>query len=162
MHSEDNRSWVNAGAALFHLNEPEQNFTDDILAQRPMRTTLYALSGIGVGERSTVVIDVLGQLQEEQTELVLTAGARYKVKEDADRPISVQLTGAVRMAPEEMDAIIPAVALFIANWRFGFSYDVNVSEFEVATNGAGGPEFSVMYTVPRVKPLKTFKACPIF
>ena len=60
------------------------------------------------------------------------------------------------------DAIIPTTAVQYRNWTAGFSYDVNTSEFQVATGQRGGPELFVQYILWKVQPPPEFKACPIF
>jgi hypothetical protein len=60
-----------------------------------------------------------------------------------------------------VDAIIPVVGLKSNNWRWGFSYDVNVSRFYRATNFQGGPELAIIYSFGTVskKKLSTEKPC---
>jgi hypothetical protein len=60
------------------------------------------------------------------------------------------------------DALIPQLGLRYRVWEVGFSYDVNISEFQKATNRRGGPEFYLQYFLTRVQAPPVFKACPIF
>ena len=57
------------------------------------------------------------------------------------------------------DAVIWQAEVFWKTWTLGFSYDLNISDFSVATNNRGGPEVSLSY---RLYKFKTFKKyCPI-
>ena len=60
------------------------------------------------------------------------------------------------------DAVIPKLAFQFNNWYGGLSYDINTSPFDLATRGRGGPEFSLIYTYVKSRPLSQLKACPIF
>jgi len=61
------------------------------------------------------------------------------------------------------DAVIPTFELDIKNTiRVGVSYDVNTSGFNEATQGKGSPEFSIIYTFNKVKPLAEKKLCPLY
>ncbi|MEO1516553.1 MAG: PorP/SprF family type IX secretion system membrane protein [Bacteroidota bacterium] len=162
LQEEDQRFYLNAGVAFFHLNRPKKNFTNTDTERRPVRTSLYSFGAWKMAEKVSMKLFALGQLQnQEQSELVVGAGPKYFIREERGQELAVQFTTAVRMSGE-LDAIIPAVELSYLAWRIGFSYDINISDFSAATNGAGGPEMAIRYAITRVKPLKTFKACPIF
>jgi len=60
------------------------------------------------------------------------------------------------------DALAFSAGVDYLSLRVGISYDINISPFKTATNGAGGPEISVIYTITKVKSLEEFKSCPIF
>jgi len=60
------------------------------------------------------------------------------------------------------DALIPKIAVEYNSWYAGVSFDINTSSFKEATNGRGGPEFSLIYTFAKSRPLSQLKACPIF
>ena len=61
------------------------------------------------------------------------------------------------------DAAIAMIALeFLNRLRVGFSYDINTSSFNVATNRQGGFEISLIYigSISRVNKVNLF--CPRF
>ena len=76
------------------------------------------------------------------------------------KQIALQMGVLVRFF-EIADTYSPTIELHYNSWRVGFSYDVNISEFNVATQRRSGPELSVQYIIKRVKPLPTFKICPL-
>ncbi|MEM9920626.1 MAG: PorP/SprF family type IX secretion system membrane protein [Bacteroidota bacterium] len=159
---DDRRYYFNTGVAFYHINRPKQNFTNTDTQRRPMRTSVYSFGALKVAEKVYGLAFALGQFQnKEESEMVIGIGARYHIKEKRGQELAVQFTTAARLN-EEVDAVIPAVEIHYLAWRLGFSYDINFSDFTAATNGAGGPELAIRYAITRVKPLKTFKACPIF
>ena len=89
------------------------------------------------------------------------ASVEYKVNATRGKELSVRLGTNYRYA-DESDAVIPTFGINYLSWQFGLSYDINISQFKTATNGNGGPEIALIYTITKVKPPKTFKACPIF
>ncbi|HRF37497.1 MAG TPA: hypothetical protein PK198_01815, partial [Saprospiraceae bacterium] len=58
-------------------------------------------------------------------------------------------------------ALIPGIELTYDRWMAGFTYDINISPFNVATNRRGGPEFSLRYIIAKVPALGAFKVCPL-
>lgn len=160
--NDDADAWGNVGVGVYHLNRPNMSFIgagEDI--NRPIRLSMYSFGGWEVTDQVVAILHAMGQLQSEQNEILVGGGARYYIKRGGNDELAVQLTGTARFS-SGFDAIIPAVEFYYGPWRLGFSYDVDVSDFSVATNNAGGPELALRYVVTKVKPLKTFKACPIF
>lgn len=150
----ENRSRLDAGFGIFHLNKPKINFRDDSDQHLPMRFTLMLNGALQLGDFTDLVAFGTGQHMDKSREILCGAGMRRILSPD----IAAQLSIATRVG----DAIIPAFQLEWLNWTAGISYDLNISEFDVATNGRGGFEFAVVYRVLPVPPVKTFKACPIF
>lgn len=152
---------LNAGLGVFHLSKPKQNFYNQSEARLPMR---YAINLIGKAPLTpiwNIHLVVLYQKQGVYSEIVGGTAAEYKLNTLRGKELSVQLGTNYRYAGES-DAIIPNFGVNYLSWQFGFSYDINISQFKEATNGNGGPEIALVYTITKVKPPKTFKACPIF
>ncbi len=154
--NQEGNFWINTGFGLHNINQPKQNFLGLEIAKLPMRTSIYAFAG-GKIERWEWLTHAMLQFQGKYQERVVSLGGGYKINED----VSLRLWMATRYA-EELDAIAPVFEVIYQNVLAGFSYDINLSGFDPATNGKGGPELSVIYTFTKVEPPKTFKACPIF
>jgi hypothetical protein len=45
-----------------------------------------------------------------------------------------------------MDAFIASLRYDVKDWKFTFSYDVNLSRLSSASRGRGGPELSIIYS----------------
>lgn len=150
----ESRSRFDAGFGMFHLNQPKINFRDDSDQRLPMRLTLMLNGALQIGEFTDLVAFGAGQQMNKAREMLLGGGLRRVLSED----VAVQFTLASRIG----DAIIPAFQVEWLNWTAGFSYDLNISDFDTATNGRGGFEIAVVYRSLPVPPVKAFKACPIF
>jgi len=105
-----------------------------------------------------VVIQAIGQLQNPYEELVIGSAGRYHLSQAKGKNMAMQLGTFFRPG----DAIITAFELHYSQWKVGLSYDINISKFDVATNGKGGIELGVMYTITNVKPIDVFESCPVF
>lgn len=152
----NHRSKVDIGFGISNLNRPDANFTENNPDRLPVGVTPYALSIIQLGKKSKfdLALNALAQVQKKSYEIVGMAGLKYHLSQYVDDRKAVQLGVAVRFSDNEIrniDAVAPVLEFFVNEWRFGMNYDINVSDFKAATNGRGGPEFSVRYGFTKVK-----------
>lgn len=157
----DNGFYINIGSAVYHLSRPEQNFYNQTASELPFRITGYAIGKAPLNMKMDIQFRLLTQFQGPYHEYLAGTAVVYKLKEDRGKEIHLSLGTNYRYA-DESDAVIPTFGVRYMSWYAEFSYDVNTSQFKEATNGAGGPEVAIIYTITKVKPPKTFKACPIF
>ncbi|MFK7932983.1 MAG: PorP/SprF family type IX secretion system membrane protein [Saprospiraceae bacterium] len=164
------RSKLDVGVGLFHLNRPQLGFYDSEDIKLPIRVSIYAMGMLMVSPAFDIVLNGSVQLQNPYQENVFGAGGRIHLNRKRTKEAALQLGASYRFnrfgettLPSEKfgDAIIPNLELHFTQWRFGASYDINISDFSVATENRGGPEFSVQYLIYKVKPLPQFKICPI-
>lgn len=152
------RTRFDIGGGIHHINRPNHNFwtnnPDDVkLASR------FALYGMGIVElrpNFDLALQVQYQQQKAYRELVYGAGARFLLNAKPYEELALQVGALFRHRYN--DAVIWHAEVFWKTWTLGFSYDVNVSEFDQATNNRGGPEVSLSYRLYRFKPTKF---CPI-
>ena len=152
---------LNAGFGIFHLSQPKQNFYNQSDSKLPMRYAVNVIGKTPVAPLLDVHFVLLYQTQGVYNEMLAGAAAEYKLNVERGKELSVQLGTNFRYA-DESDAIIPTFGAKYLSWQLGISYDLNISQFKRATNGNGGPEIALIYTITKVKPPKVFKACPIF
>lgn len=152
---------INIGGGLFHLTRPQQNFYNQTESNLPFRITGHLAGKAPVNEKMDVQFRLLSQFQGPYQEYLIGSALVYKINDARGKELAFSIGTNYRYA-NESDAVIPTMGLRYLSWYGEFSYDVNVSAFDIATNGKGGPEFSLIYTITKVKPPKTFKACPIF
>ncbi|MEM1323565.1 MAG: PorP/SprF family type IX secretion system membrane protein [Bacteroidota bacterium] len=162
LKSYDGKSRVNVGVGLFHLNRPRRNFDEEEELRLPMRISLYSFGQRQFSDNMAYLAQVLGQIQGTAAELVLGGGLQYQLNKEKGKELAIQFTTSFRHSFTNLDALIPTFEVHYQSWRMGLSYDINISDFSTATNGQGGPEVSLIYVITKVKPVKTFKACPIF
>lgn len=154
----EKRSRFDIGGGMHHINRPDHNFwtnnPDDVrLASR------YALYGMGVAQLSSnldLAFQAQYQLQGGYRELVYGAGVRFLLNAKPYEELALQVGALFRQ--RYSDAVIWHAEVYWKTWTLGFSYDLNVSDFDIATNNRGGPEVSLSYRLYRFKPTKY---CPI-
>ncbi|MEL6865055.1 MAG: PorP/SprF family type IX secretion system membrane protein [Bacteroidota bacterium] len=159
--NDDRKSFANVGLGVNHVNRPRQEFNEQSDARLPVRYTLYAYGNTNINDRWALLLHAQGQLQDVATELVTGPGVHFRVRDEPGNQLAVRFLLSYRFSGLS-DAIVPIAELHYQSWRLGLSYDINISDYNRATNGQGGPELALWYTITKVKPLKSFKACPIF
>ncbi|MEO6758732.1 MAG: PorP/SprF family type IX secretion system membrane protein [Saprospiraceae bacterium] len=165
LQANDERSRLDLGAGLHHINRPSQAFWDygptDDPGQVRLRSKM-SLYAVGLMQL-TSTLDLTGQAsyQKQGTyrEIVYGLGARFHLNRTAYDELALQI--GVDFRHRYSDAFIPHVEVLWRTWTLGFSYDMNSwSEVKTVTNGRGGPEVALIYRLYKVKPLPVFKSCP--
>ena len=149
---------IDAGGAAYHLNRPKISFFDDNHLAWKMLFNTYAIGSVKVGSVSKMRIFALAQLQGPSMEVVAGGSFHHIVNPAAPSPVQLGAGIGTRIG----DAIIPTAEVNYGAWTVAFSYDINISDFEIATNGKGGPEIAAIYTITRVRPPEVFESCPVF
>jgi len=156
----DKRTKLDVGVGFFNINRPDQAFEKSVLKQvLPSRITPYALGVIQLGEQSNldIVANGMVQFQQKYREALAMAGLRYHVNRMPGKQFALQ-AGANYRFFKIGDAITPTFQVFYNSWQLGLSWDINISEFNVATNSNGGPELYIRYAISSIKP-PPFRIC---
>lgn len=133
------------GASAYHLNRPKESFTGDVFYQLLPRVTLNAGGAIPLADRSrTVYLSAMYSGQGGATNIVGGGAIGFQLNDDEDNPTSFY-AGAWGRFNNVNDAIIPYIGLEYNGFRFGASYDVNVSSLKTASQSRGGIEISLIY-----------------
>lgn len=156
----DKRSKLDIGFGIFHLNEPNQSFLEDAVVPLTMRYSTYAFGTLQIGKSFDLLGNFNGQFQNPYRELVVSGGGKLHLNRSLGKQLAVQLTAGYRFS-DIGDGFIPALEVNYNNWKVGVSYDINVSDFNVATRRRGGLEVAIHYIITKVKPLPVFKICPL-
>lgn len=155
------RSRLDVGAGLFHFSRPDQGFIENAGSDKlHMRISPYIMSVIMLSQDVDMVANFSAQFQGPYQEFVGMLGGRGYLSSKPGEQFSIQLGVGYRFH-EIGDAIIPGIEVAYNRWQAGFTYDINVSGFNVATQRRGGPEFSLRFVVNKVPVLSTFKVCPL-
>lgn len=161
LQEEDQRYWADAGIGIFHLNQPDVGFYENSNATLSRKYSIYGTGGFEISSKLAILFNAYFQKQSPYTESVAGGGIRYQMMDQRGRELAIKLGTSYRFIGSR-DAIIPNIAVYYNAWIFGFSYDVNLSDFEIATNKRGGPELALQHRITKVKPPKATKVCPIF
>jgi type IX secretion system PorP/SprF family membrane protein len=161
VQNANQRTKLDVGVSMYHLNKPKQAFFDDSDAKLPNRFAVYGIGAIKLANPIDLLLHATAQFQSSFRENVLGAALRLYLSQKRGKELAFQFGVNVRLN-SVTDAIVPTVEIHYQSLSVGVSYDVNVSNFEAATDNRGGPEIWVAYRILKVKPLSKFKTCPIF
>ena len=155
----ESRTRFDFGASIFNLNEARQSFFDKNEINLNKRVHLYGLGSFKVAEKMDFMLLTLMSWQKPYAETLLGFAAKFYINQTMTKELSIQFGMNYRVG----DAMIPTFEIDYRNTiRVGISYDVNTSVFTEATKGKGSPEFSIIYTLNKVKPIDHKKICPLY
>ena len=154
------RSKFDVGLALLHLTAPDQGFIEDVEVPLMRRLSIYADGIAQLTGKLDLAAGITLQRQGPYNENVLMGGLRYHLNRDPGKQVALQ--GGIGYRFDRVgDAFYPTLQLHYNAWRVGLSYDVNVSDFNIATLRNGGPEISIRYIHKKVRPVQSRRFCPI-
>ncbi|PSR12231.1 MAG: hypothetical protein DA408_11725 [Bacteroidetes bacterium] len=157
----EKRSKLDIGIGVHHLNRPDMSFIEDMKVKLPMRFSPYAAGTIQVGNPLDIQLAIMGQFQNTYRQFLGTAGLKLHLNRTPGNQWSVLLGVGYRF-DEFGDAWFPALELnYHEMLRASISYDINISDFNIATRRRGGLELNVRYLIKKVCPLPNFKFCPL-
>lgn len=152
------RTKVDAGVGLFHLNQPEQRFSDNSPSSKlPMRMNFSLTPSFQMTQKIDLLLHGQYQKQTVYNEALVGAYGKFYLATKRGKEMALLLGVATRLQRD----LIPKIAIEFNQWYAGLSYDINSSPWKKATNRRGGPEFSLIHTFTKSRPLSALKACPI-
>lgn len=154
------RAEITGGYSLHNLNRPDQSFFNDFGVNLGVRHSLYATSTWAVSGDIDLLPTVRWMSQSTFSEFVIGAAVRYILLDERSlyRTLFAGYFGRIN------DSGIAMVGMEIDAWRFAASYDINLSDLEVASRNRGGLEFSLQYLFNRDRNNPGFrhKYCPVY
>ncbi len=155
---KSNRTNLNLGVGAFHLHEPQTGFyeTDDV--KLPMRMTFSGEGSFKVMDMLDFGVNALMQMQGSYEEMLFGGLFKIHLSQSRGKENELHIGAGYRTSK----FLYPTVALKLNSLFVGVSYDIDFTEFDALHDSNGGPEIHVRYIITNVKPLKFFKACPIF
>ncbi len=156
----EKRNKLDLGVGVFNLNTPNQSLLEDADVPLPVRLSPYVFGTLQLDENFDFVGSFLAQFQTTYRELNYGAALKWHVNRNPGKQLAFQL-GVNFRSHDFGESWSPTAEINFNNWRAGFSYEVNTSGFQIATNRDSGPEFSLRYIFKRVEPLPKYKICPL-
>ncbi len=151
------RTSFDIGIAAMHFNQPQKAFLDDEVETLPLRWSVYGFGNFFLADKIDLLLQGTYQDQGPHKEFVYGAGLQIHLDTDFDEELAMQIA----LNRRSNDALSMMLGLRYRMWKGAFSYDINTSDFNEATNNRAGPEFSLIYIINRVKPMVT-KICPVY
>lgn len=156
--AQGSRSRFDIGGAMHHVNRPNHDFwTNSKDVRLAARQSVYGMGLVQVSEPFDLLGHVLYQEQGAYRELVYGLAGRLLLNPKPYEELAVQV--GVSFRHRYTDAFIWTAEVHWRTWTLGFSYDLNLSDFVVATNNRGGPEVALIHRIYKIKPV--VKQCPI-
>ena len=140
------RKHIDVGVALAHFNEPNDIFQDSVsyVSERPRKLSVYLLANLPLSDDLDLIVNGLYAKQNAYQEIVVNA--QGKIYLNKNNNAALYLGAGYRFD----DAWYPMIALEYGQLYGAFSYDLNFSDFEIATGGKGGPELSLRYIFSKI------------
>lgn len=145
------------GVSAYHINRPKVSFQGSNFILNP-RFTIHGGGYFPVADGTTVFVSANHQRQAGATETLIGAAVGFTLNGDYDNATDVYAGSWYRFG----DAIIPYAGLEFGSYRFGISYDVNVSRLAAASRRRGGIELSLIWIKKHVDPNRKKLNCPKF
>jgi len=157
----DKRNKLDFGIGIFHLNRPDQSFGEtENKVLMPVRISPYLMGTLMLGRNLDLIANASVQYQGPYKESVMGIGGKIHIDRSPGNQVALQFGAHFRFY-DLGDAFFPSVHLEYNSWRIGLSYDNTISEFNSASRGRGGPEFSLQYIIRKVPKVPQFKICPL-
>jgi len=176
-YTYDRNNSAYLGVSVFHINKPVVSLyeTEDLNESQVLyrKTIVHGGGDFELGKRSTMKPSFIFMDQGPHREITIGSFWKYRTSKryrySSNDPESALYFGAwFRWYAEKdikgADAIAAAVRLDFENTFITFSFDINVSTYNRASGGRGGPELSVIKILDinrnRRRPSKV--RCPAF
>ena len=132
-----------AGAAVFHITEPVETFKDD---QNNVLNRKYVAHGgmkIGFNNKAVLLPALLYMNQAEGSNEEYLGGSSigFRVGDES----FFYVGGYYRGSSANSDAVVSSLGVDFRNLQLGLSYDINISDLNVASSYRGGLEVSLLY-----------------
>lgn len=151
------RSFLDIGLSAYNLTSPSQSFNDNAsyLANLEPRFNVFAMANWRIARKLDLLLNGIIQAQKPHQETLVNG--QVKLYFDKDYSKAIYLGVGMRFD----DAWYPMVAIEVDGIYGSLSYDFNISDFDIASDGNGGPELAFRYVIAKV-PFYPKKPCPIY
>lgn len=147
------------GFAVFHINQPQDRFFK-ANNKLPMRNVITLADKWEMNSRIYITPMMLYMEQIEANDLMFGGTVTKKVSDNQSKITSINAGVFSRNSFNSQSDALALVAGFNYNhFDFGFSYDINISDLDVATNKHGAFEISIIYTAINTRILKVKIPC---
>ena len=137
-----------AGAALYHLNQPNTAVLPGVNESLARRWSLQVGAEMPLNKILSLLPSIAWMRQQEMHSLMMGGQLRYSHFDWRELAMRIGLWWhrSARLEEEQRaDAMVVSALLEWERWQLGISYDVNVSELQVASDSRGAFELSMQY-----------------
>ncbi len=138
----NNKTYLNAGASVQHINGPRESFfnTDPVGYSNTIPPRFIGFLNASFKTSDLVIINPMAYytMQAQAHEFVIGFNVQYNLSGDGEQ----ELIGGLYDRPG--DAIIPMIGFAYKSIRLMFTYDITTSSLKQYNNGNGAWEFAVI------------------
>lgn len=135
-----------AGFALFHITTPNESFfgIDEDLT---VRQVIFGGARFDLNDKFYLRPNLLVMTTTQATDFIMGSNGGLKFAENGLNAKSFYIGIQFRDGwQRNTDAAVAITGMEFKHLDIGFSYDINISELDVATNNRGAFEVSIIYT----------------
>ena len=156
--ARNTRTTFNIGLGVYHLNRPNASFIEKNAIRQTIGYNTYFLGTFQASEKWDILANGVVQFHVGgQREIMPVIGGKYYFSNGGFwKDFAVEGLLGIRVE----DAVIPMIGINYRSWRLGGTYEVNTSDFNIATNNNGGWEVSLRYIFKNPR-FASKKFCPI-
>jgi type IX secretion system PorP/SprF family membrane protein len=144
------RNYMDIGLGVFHINQANMAFRDIDEERLPVRFSPYFLGNIMVHSNADIFMNTNWQFQGPYREWLVAFGGRVYFDKTPGNQVSVAAGCGYRFNNQLGDVVYPSIEIQVDRIYGTFTYDVNISEFNVATRWRGGPEITLRYIIGKI------------
>lgn len=133
------RSSMYVGVSAYHLTRPRESFLGNLSRYADIRSTVHGGGTFWLNDQSQVMGSV--QLMSQGAASMQVVGLSYGHYLKSEQDISVFAGAWYR----HQDAVIPYVGYVYNNFQLGLSYDITISDLNLARTRNRSIEISVIY-----------------
>ncbi len=152
---DDKRSFT-AGISMFNLSRPKQSFFNEGYVKLDGRFNVHGSYKQIINEQISIEPMALIMRQGKYTEFNIGGLVHYTLSQKPWTRNGLYAGLFVRAK----DSAFFTAGLQYGSWNAAASYDINTSSLQPASNGRGGLEFSVLYTLSKFPKKVKAKSCP--
>ena len=152
-----NKNKLIYGLGVHHINKPEITYQGNDLSQLNFKLTNCLSFSMPLSIKTDLIAEALITVQGNNYELVPHASIKYHMLGNYNKAVLAGLCWRSR------DAVIVRFGYHYKTMQSGISYDINVSDFNRATNRRGSLELFINYVFnfkSNFTPKK--RTCPVF
>lgn len=132
---------LSVALSLFNITKPKESFLGMGDNELSRRMSLDLKAEYIYSEKITINPGILFSGQTKAFEYLVGSSLGYKLK---SAPL-LNIVGLMGLWYRSADAIVIVPGLLYNNYRFGLSYDINISSLNNASKGRGAVELSLIY-----------------
>jgi type IX secretion system PorP/SprF family membrane protein len=152
------RSHITAGISLNNITKPKQSYFNVNNITLDRKFNFHAEVAFPITEKMDLMPALLVQQQGKYNESIPGCNLRYRIIDE--KGVYKAVSGGLWYRHKDAVYIYGGYEL-MENWRFGMSYDINLSDLVPASNMRGAIEFSVIHLLNVYKPKKVMhRICP--